>query len=324
MRIGMYVDMRNAPEWQRPWTEHYGRWLERIEEAERLGADFVWLTEHHFFDDGYLPQCFTFAAAIAARTERIRIGTAVALLPLHSSVELAEQIALVDVISGGRVEPGFGVGYRKPEYLAFDGDFKRRYAVFAQRIRELRAWWGETEGAERTVTPAPVQRPVPMWGGFGGPMGARTAGRLGLGLQSTAPHLVLEYLKGLDARGHDRSLARLSGQVEFFCTDDPEKTWAEIGEHVVYRWNSYNRYMFEGTRQEAAPPQYFDTAGVRDRFLLGTPEEIAAVVRERFSGLPVPVTDLYTWSDYPGIPDALVDRHLDLTFGKVAPLLRDV
>ena len=91
MKLGLYVDMRNAPQWQRPWSHHYGRWLERIEEAERLGAEKVWLTEHHFFDDGYLPQCWTFASAIAARTSRIRIGTAVCLLPLHASIQVAEQ-----------------------------------------------------------------------------------------------------------------------------------------------------------------------------------------------------------------------------------------
>jgi alkanesulfonate monooxygenase SsuD/methylene tetrahydromethanopterin reductase-like flavin-dependent oxidoreductase (luciferase family) len=316
----MYVDMRNAPAWPRPWAAHYGRWLERIEEAERLGADAVWLTEHHFFDDGYLPQCWTFAAAIAARTSRIRIGTAVALLPLHSSVETAEQVALVDVISDGRVEPGFGVGYRKPEYLAFGGDFKRRYGVFAERIRELRRLWGEEPGAERTVTPGPVQQPVPMWGGFGGPMGARTAGRLGLGLQSIDRRLVEEYLIGLEQGGHDPATARMSGQIEFFVTDDPERTWGQIKEHVIYRWNSYNRYMFEGTRREADPPRYFDTDAVGERFVLGTADEIAAVIKERTDGLPV--TDMYSWSDYPGIADDLIDRHLELTFTKLAPLLR--
>jgi alkanesulfonate monooxygenase SsuD/methylene tetrahydromethanopterin reductase-like flavin-dependent oxidoreductase (luciferase family) len=320
MRVGMYVDMRNPPEWTRPWTAHYGRWLERIEEAERLGADSVWLTEHHFFDDGYLPQVWTFAAAIAARTSTIRIGTAVALLPLHSAVETAEQIALVDVISGGRVEPGFGVGYRKPEYLAFEGDFKHRYGVYARRIRELRELWGESPGAYRRVTPAPLQRPMPMWGGFGGPMGARTAGRLGLGLQSMSRPLVDEYVSALTAAGHDPSAARVSAQLEFFVTDDPDRTWALIKDHVAYRWNSYNRYMFEGTRREAEPPQFFDTDAVSSRFLLGTPEHIAEVVRERTAGLPV--TDLYTWSDYPGMPDDMIDRHLELTFTEVAPLLR--
>jgi alkanesulfonate monooxygenase SsuD/methylene tetrahydromethanopterin reductase-like flavin-dependent oxidoreductase (luciferase family) len=316
----MYVDMRNAPHRRRPWARHYGQWLERIQEGERLGADAVWLTEHHFFDDGYLPQCWTFAAAIAARTSRVRIGTAVVLLPLHSALELAEQIAMVDIISGGRVEPGFGVGYRKPEYQAFQGDFKHRYRVYASRIAELRQLWGEEPGAARPVTPPPLQQPVPMWGGFGGPMGARTAGRLGLGLQSIDPKLWAPYQEGLAAGGHDVATARLAGSLEFFLSDDPEKTWADIKEHVVYRWQSYNRYMFEGTRREADPPQYFDTETLGERFLVGTPEQVAAAVRRQTEGLPV--TDLYFWADYPGIPDDTIDRHLELTLTKLAPLLR--
>ena len=320
MRVGMYVDMRNAPEWRRPWPAHYGRWLERMEEAERLGADAVWLTEHHFFDDGYLPQPWTFAAAIAARTSSLRIGTAVALLPLHAPVELAEQIAMVDIISAGRVEPGFGVGYRKPEYLAFGGDFRHRYRVFADGIGELRRLWGEEPGAERAVTPSPLQRPMPLWGGFGGPMGARTAGRLGLGLLSLDRELFGEYVRGLEAGGHATSSARMGGQFELFVTDDPERTWAQLEDHVAYRWTSYNRYMFEGTRREADPPQYFDPQAMASRFIMGTAEQIAAAIKDRTDGLPV--TDLFTWSDYPGIPDELIDRHLELTFGKLAPLLR--
>ncbi len=319
MRLGLYVDMRNAPQWRRPWARHYGQWLERIVEAERLGAGAVWLTEHHFFDDGYLPQCWTFAAAIAARTTKLRIGTAVALLPLHPAVELAEQIALVDIISGGRVEPGFGVGYRKPEYLAFGGDFKRRYGVYSSRIRELRALWGEEEGAERVVTPPPVQRPIPLWGGFGGPMGARTAGRLGLGLQSLDPSLWDPYREGLLEGAFEASRARLAGSIDFVVTDDPEKTWAEIEEHVAYRWHSYNRYMFEGTRRETDASQHFDPKSMSETFVLGTAEYVASEIRQRVGSLPV--TDVYSWSDYPGISDETIDRHIELTFTQLAPLL---
>jgi alkanesulfonate monooxygenase SsuD/methylene tetrahydromethanopterin reductase-like flavin-dependent oxidoreductase (luciferase family) len=316
----MYLDMRNPPEWQRPWSHHYGRWLERVEEAERLGADAVWLTEHHFFDDGYLPQCWTFAAAIAARTSKVRIGTAVSLLPLHTAVELAEQIALVDIISGGRVEPGFGLGYRKPEYQAFGGDFKHRYSVFADRIRAMRMLWGEEPGATREVTPPPVQRPVPMWGGFGGPKGAGLAGNLGLGLQSLKPELLAPYRDGLAAGGHDPSSARMSQAVEFFLTDDPERAWSQIERHVVYRWESYNRYMYEGTSRESDAARYFDPDEVPERIVVGTPSHVAAVIGERVGSLPV--TDLYAWSDYPGLPDELVDRHIQLTFEKLRPLLR--
>src|SRR5437868_899465 len=112
----MYLDLRNPPRWSRPWADHYAHALELVEEGERLGASSAWLTEHHFFDDGYLPQCLTFAAAVAARTKRLRIGTAVLLLPLHPPLEVAEQAAVVDIMSGGRLDLGLGLGYRKPEY----------------------------------------------------------------------------------------------------------------------------------------------------------------------------------------------------------------
>jgi alkanesulfonate monooxygenase SsuD/methylene tetrahydromethanopterin reductase-like flavin-dependent oxidoreductase (luciferase family) len=319
VQIGMYIDMRNPLRWHRPWDRHYGLWLERIAEAERLGARAVWLTEHHFFDDGYLPQCWTLAAAIAARTARVRIGTAVALLPLHSAMEVAEQIALVDVISGGRVEPGFGLGYRKPEYLAFQGDFKHRYRVFAERITQIRQLWGEEDGALRPVTPAPIQKPVPVWGGFGGPVGARLAGRLGLGLQSIDPGLLPPYQEGLRAGGHDPSWARMSGSIEFLVSDDPERTWADIEEHVLYRWESYNRYMYEGTTKESEAPYYFANDAIRDRFILGTPEQVAEAIKQRTTDMPV--TDIYCWSDYPGLADEIIDRHIELTFTRLAPLI---
>ena len=318
MKVGLHVDMRNRPGSARSGSAHYGRWLERIEEAERLGAESVWLTEHHFFDDGYLPQLWTFAAAVAARTEHVRIGTAVNLLPLHTGIELAEQIALVDVISDGRVEPGFGVGYRKPEYAAFGGDFKRRYGVFAERIREMRALWGEEPGAERTVTPPPVQAPVPLWGGFGGRMGARMAGRLGLGLVSLNRDVASEYTAALVEAGHDPSAARLAGAVDLFVSDDPERTWAELGDHLLYRQRSYARYMFEGTKLAANPPSFEGHS--KDGFAVGTPEQIAEILGRRIDGLPV--QHLFTWADYPGIGEDLIDRHIELVLTKVAPLLR--
>jgi len=321
LKLGLYVDMRNPPNSGRSWASHYGRWLERIEEADRLGCAKVWLTEHHFFDDGYLPQVWTMAAAIAARTRSIRIGSAVALLPLHSAIEQAEQIALVDVVSGGRVEPGFGVGYRKPEYRAFGADFKRRYGEFRARILAMRALWGETSGAERTVTPPPVQRPMPLWGGFGGPQGARLAGELGLGLQSLDRALLEPYRDGLQAGGQGESGARMAGGVELFLTDDPERTWAQIAPFVTYRWESYNRHMFEGTRREQEATQHFDTASLRSRFLLGTPEQVADAIRSKTAGLPV--TDIYTWADYSGLSDEAIDRHVQLLVTELAPLLAD-
>ena len=206
-----------------------------------------------------------------------------------------------------------------PSMSAFRGDFKQRYRVFAERIHEIRQLWGEEEGAGRAITPLPVQRPMPLWGGFNGPMGARTAGRLGLGLLSLRRELFEHYLTGLEQGGHDPSTARVGGMIECFVTDDPERAQAEIGEHAAYRWNSYNRYMYEGTRRENIPP-VIGADALASRMQLGTVEEIATRVKESVSGLPV--TDLFVFSDYPGIPDELIARHLELTFGHLAPRLR--
>src|SRR3954447_12944960 len=119
MKVGIYLDLRNPPQWRRGWQELYAQKLDRVVEAERLGLESVWLSEHHLFADGYLPQPLVFAAALAARTRRLRIGTAVLLAPLRTAIDVAEQAAVVDQLSGGRLELGLGAGYRVPEFAAY-------------------------------------------------------------------------------------------------------------------------------------------------------------------------------------------------------------
>lgn len=83
MRVGLYFDLRNPGRWRRDPTELYGAFLELCEEAEHLGIDSVRVTEHHGFDDDYLPAPLTLLAAAAARTRRIRLGTGIVVAPLH-------------------------------------------------------------------------------------------------------------------------------------------------------------------------------------------------------------------------------------------------
>lgn len=82
-RPGLYFDFRNPEPWRRDLTAYYGRHLDLISEADRRGLGSVWVSEHHFVDDGYLPAPLTALAAIAARTERVRLGTAVVVAPLQ-------------------------------------------------------------------------------------------------------------------------------------------------------------------------------------------------------------------------------------------------
>jgi alkanesulfonate monooxygenase SsuD/methylene tetrahydromethanopterin reductase-like flavin-dependent oxidoreductase (luciferase family) len=112
VNVGLYFDLRNPPPWRQDWQRLYAFTLEMCEEAERLGIHSVWFTEHHLFEDGYIPQPLTFASATAARTSRIRIGIAILIAPLYHPVHLAEQAAVVDIVSGGRLDLGIGAGYR--------------------------------------------------------------------------------------------------------------------------------------------------------------------------------------------------------------------
>ena len=90
--------------------------LEQIEYADRLGIEEVWLGEHRFSRHGLLSGIWSFLGAVAGRTKNIRIGTAVIVLPLHNPVLVAEEVAMLDVISGGRINFGIGAGYQRQEF----------------------------------------------------------------------------------------------------------------------------------------------------------------------------------------------------------------
>ncbi len=207
MNVGLYFDLRNPPGQATEAARLYGFTLEMCEEADRLGCHSLWFSEHHLFDDGYLPQPLTMAAAVAARTRRARLGTAVMVAPLHHAAELAEQAIVVDIISGGRLDLGIGAGYRVPEFDLFGADLARRYAVTDSRAVELLDLF-------RTVTPSPVQDPIPVWLGYGGPRGAARAGRLGLPLLTASPASWEPYRLGLIEGGHDVGTGRMAGGTQ--------------------------------------------------------------------------------------------------------------
>lgn len=320
VRTGLYFDLRNPAAWHRPWPDLYARVLELVEESERLGAGSVWFSEHHFFDDGYLPQPLTFAAAAASRTGRIRIGTAVVLAPLRHAVHVAEEAAVVDILSGGRLELGLGAGYRVPEFEAFGADLQRRFGATDDTVRTLRELW-----AEGRVGPPPVQNPMPIWLGYAGPQGARRAGRLGDGLLSLRRDLLEPYTEGLREGGHADGTARMGGVLNIVVVDDPEAAWPAVKPHLAYRWDSYRRSAVEGTDLDVPRPVDPDRwrrpgpRGEPPRLEVLTVEQAAAAVRERIDGLPV--TDVFLWAGAPGMPDHLLERHVQLVSGELSAAL---
>jgi alkanesulfonate monooxygenase SsuD/methylene tetrahydromethanopterin reductase-like flavin-dependent oxidoreductase (luciferase family) len=322
VRLGVYFDLRNPPEWRQDWSRLYSFALELCEESERLGADSAWFSEHHLFEDGYLPQPLTFAAAAAARTRRIRIGTAVLIAPLRRAIQLAEEAAVVDILSDGRLDLGLGAGYRQPEFDAYGAKLDDRYPATDQMVLDLRRIW--EDGA---VTPPPRQSPVPIWLGYGGPHGARRAGRLGTGLLSLNPGQLAPYRQGLREAGLDPGAARMSGPVHAWVTEDPDRDWPLVARHHTYQWDSYRRYMVEGTGRPA--PRPIDPERSRAKgltpgmgnLLYETPEEAAAKIREHVGGLPVDT--VFFWVFLAGMPEDAVLRHVRTLCTRLRPLLND-
>jgi alkanesulfonate monooxygenase SsuD/methylene tetrahydromethanopterin reductase-like flavin-dependent oxidoreductase (luciferase family) len=319
--LGIYFDLRNPGRWPQDPSRLHAFTLELCEEAERLGAGSVWFTEHHLFDDGYLAQPLTLAAAVAARTRRVRIGTAIVIAPLHHPAELAEQAVMVDLISDGRLDLGIGAGYRVPEYELYGASPERRYAQTDDRARRLRELWGPGG-----VTPRPVQDPLPLWLGYQGPQGARRAGLLGEGLLTANGESWRPYREALVEAGHDPvRTGRMAGGVNGWVSEDPDRDWPVVSRHVAYQFDSYRRHMVEGTDSPLPRPidpdrlRNSDRHGPLGSFLYDTPEGMAQRIR-RYTG-DAPVQTVYLWASVGGMAEDVVVANVQTLCTRLAPLL---
>ncbi len=157
----------------RSQTDVFRNEIEQMTTAEDQGYDAVWLAEHHFSSYGIDPAIHLTAAHLAARTRRIRIGTAVTILPFMHPLRVAEEIATLDILSSGRIDWGIGRGYQGHEFAGFGVDIRKSHLVFREQLEIVkRAFTGEPfsyDGAfykfdEVACLPTPVQTPhPPIW-----------------------------------------------------------------------------------------------------------------------------------------------------------------
>ncbi|MCV7235224.1 LLM class flavin-dependent oxidoreductase [Mycobacterium branderi] len=321
MDVGVYFDLRNPAQWRQNPSRLYGFTIEACQEAERLGASSAWFSEHHLFDDDYLTSPLTMAAAVAARTQRMRLGTAILIAPLRPAAEIAEQSVVVDLVSDGRLDLGIGTGYRVPEFELFGASLKARYRQTDDTARRLRDLFGPGG-----VRPRPVQDPMPIWLGYQGPQGARRAGLLGERLLSADAALWEPYSRGLAEAGHPVAGGMMAGGFQGWATDDPERDWPLVSEHLAHQLNSYRRHMVEGTDAPVPKPVDVDRLissprpGPLGSFSYGTPEHVAEQVRAHTAGAPV--STVFLWASIGGMPDDAVMRNIHTICIRLAPLLR--
>jgi alkanesulfonate monooxygenase SsuD/methylene tetrahydromethanopterin reductase-like flavin-dependent oxidoreductase (luciferase family) len=322
MRFGLYLDLRSTGE--EPWPQLYERALALCERADETEASSVWLSEHHGFGDGHLSQPLTFAAAIAARTRRLRVGTAVLLATLRHPRHLAEEAVVVDILSNGRLDLGLGAGSREAEFRMFgiSAPSAPLRALFDARDALLATFAGGT------VTPPPVQPSIPIWLGCDGPRGAHRAGKAGARLLSARGSLWDSYRIGLLEGGHDPgTTARMSGPVNVFLSDEPDRDREVVARAYERLWNTY---AVEREQADGAPPANSADAqaalavglnGGTRGLVVATPDEAARLLVEHFRG--VPIDTLFTWGMLLGMPQELMDRHVELWSGVLPRLVRE-
>lgn len=254
--IGLRYDLRIPPFAKLTPQRQYEACLEQCQWADRHGIDLAVLSEHHGVEDGFMSAPVTLAAAIAGRTCRLQINIAAVLVPLHDPVRLAEQLAVVQLVSGGRLSLVAGLGYRHEEFEMAGVDRTKRGRLLEEYVEVMRkAWTGEPfewRGRTVRVTPAPQSPPTVLIGGST-EKAARRAARLRAGFFPAVgdPKLAAIYDEECEKIGFRGGFAMLPGGPGFVhVTEDPERDWARIAPHALYDAQTYHAWQTPDQRSE--------------------------------------------------------------------------
>jgi alkanesulfonate monooxygenase SsuD/methylene tetrahydromethanopterin reductase-like flavin-dependent oxidoreductase (luciferase family) len=266
-------DMR-APAFGSATTDLYAAAIDMSSWAEQHGCLAAVLCEHHGSEDGYLPAPLILASAMAARTERLMLSLVV-ILPFYDPVRLAEDIAVLDIISTGRASYIFGIGYRSEEFEHFGVDRAARGKLADEKLALLRALLpGESvvhKGRRIKVTPSSHTPggPALMWGGAS-LAAARRAGRNGLGMlaNGSVPGMQEAYEAACREHGHtpgpvlvpERDTASVT-----FVADDVDAAWDELGEYLLHDARGYAKWNPEND-VSAGISAARDVTELRDKF----------------------------------------------------------
>jgi alkanesulfonate monooxygenase SsuD/methylene tetrahydromethanopterin reductase-like flavin-dependent oxidoreductase (luciferase family) len=283
--------------------------------GEGHGCVAAIVSQHHAVDDGYLPSPVPLAAAFAARTTTLPINVAALLLAFYEPVKLAEDLAVVDLLSAGRVSYVVGIGYRDTEFEMFGVDRRRRAQLVEQRIEVLRRLWAgeevDIDGRRARVTPAPFTPGGPLLAyGGGTEAAARRAGRLGMFFFAETHDASLEeaYRDAARSAGVDAPGCQFPAPdvpLTMFVADDPERAWAEIGEYLLVDARGYGQWNVQrpGTASISFAQTVEELAAERGAYQIITPAEAAVYVA---AGIPLALQPLVG-----GIPPETAWRYLE-------------
>ncbi len=257
--------------------------IDMADYADKQGFTYINVEEHHCAQNGWLPSPLTMASAIAARTEKAGIGIMALLVSLYDPVRLAEDIAVVDLLSNGRLTFIAGLGYREIEFHALDKPFEARGEWMDHVLDTLLKAWGdepfEYRGEMINVTPKPFTRPHPMFmvGGMS-KVAARRAARFGLPFSPPTYDAALEAYYYEQLKVYDKKGFMAAPPEDFsllFVDEDPERAWAEIGHHFLNEVQEYNSWKRAGlARPMEMPSASVEEIRASGRYEILTPAQV--------------------------------------------------
>ncbi len=263
-------------------SSRYSTAIDMAAFCDKAGFSSINVEEHHQADNGWLPSPVTMAAAIAARTEQAQIGIMALLVSLYDPVRLAEDLAVVDLLSKGRLTFVAGLGYRPIEFHSLDKPFSDRGKWMDHVLDTLLKSWAdepfEYRGQMINVTPKPYTRPHPMFlvGGMS-KVAARRAARFGLPFAPpiASPELEKAYFEELAKHEHKGFV--YSPPADFsilFIDEDPEAAWQELGPYFLNEVTEYSSWKQENlSRPMEFSGESIDALRAEKRYEIITPEE---------------------------------------------------
>ncbi len=319
----MRFDLR-APDTGAPTRELYMAAMEMAQWGERNGCMQLQVSEHHGSPDGYLPAPIVLASALASRTQTIGIQVAALLVPLHDPIDLAEQMAVLDIISGGRVSYVCAIGYRPSEYAMFGRDMKSRGRRMEASLEAMRtAWRGEPfdyDGRRVCVTPIPVTAGgPPLLMGGGSPAVVERAARFGMGMiaQGGDPELETLYRDACERHGTQPGLfvnPSPDMPTSAFVAEDVERGWSELGAYLLHDAKMYGEWMGDAKAASGSTATNVDELRAENgNYRVFHPDEAIAYVKAGGILLLQPLCG--------GLPPEIAWRHLETVKTKVLPAL---
>ena len=333
MRFGTF-HLIGSPD-MAPAQQRFDQTLRQIELADALGLDTAWVAEHHFSNYGYSANPLLLIARACASAPRIRFGQAVVVTPFWHPLRLAEDIAITDLLTGGRLEVGLGRGYQPLEFHGFDVPQASSRAIFEEQVALVRLAWTTDDftftgqhyriAEPVTVLPRPLQQPhPPLWLAVQSETSLDWAAANGCDVLLTGGGTDWDQLGAWCARFKERRAAGRIGMLRHVLVTETEAEAREAGwqsrwqRAVADRLRKGEQRIQAGRNSLAGYVPDVSDEVWWDRIVYGTPERCIRQLRRQAE---LGVTDCLAWFDIGGLEHSAVERSMRLFASEVMPAL---